>query len=153
MLTSLIPLFLLTTVLTIYPKFPFSEMESLVLRQQNASPTADDDNKNFKPSGSLSKSATHPRILQGDNPFSPTGDIMTTTPGVKPDDDVLTIDVINQIAQSNGIVLRPNVTTNTTDPLYTIGNNVFSLNISILGQSNSTNMILGNQTWTQAIVD
>lgn len=82
---------------------------------------------------------------------------MTTTPGVKPTDDVLTIDIINQISQSNGSSAQPNITTNNTNPLFTIGSNISALNISIIGQSDYNysiaNSVLGNQTWNEVVVD
>lgn len=75
---------------------------------------------------------------------------MTTTPGVKPSDDVLTIDLINQITQQNGSNVRPNITTNTTGPLYSIDLNTSSLNISLNG---SIAYLLGNRSWIETSVD
>ena len=84
---------------------------------------------------------------------------MTTIPGVKPNDEVLTIDIINQVSQNNGTAIRPPVTTTTEtiNPLFTIGNNISTLNISLNGQSNynyssAHDYILG-QPWSTIIVD
>lgn len=77
---------------------------------------------------------------------------MTTTPGVTPNNDVLSIDIINQIVQQNGTSTKPNDNNNTANPLYTIGNNASSLNISLGGQSNynytNQDSMLGGQAWT-----
>jgi hypothetical protein len=75
---------------------------------------------------------------------------MKTTPGVRPNDNVLTIDIINQIAQQNGTSTKPNITTNTSGSLYTIDLNNTALNISLIG---STETLLGNRSWIQTTVD
>jgi hypothetical protein len=75
---------------------------------------------------------------------------MTTTPGVRPNDNVLTIDIINQITQQNGTSTRPNVTTNTSTPLYTIDLNTTALNISLIG---TTESLLGNRSWIATTAD
>ena len=89
------------------------------------------------------------RILQ-DNPFNPTGSAMTTTPGVKPDDNVLTIEIINSITQQGNASTRPNVTTNTSNPLYTTNLNTTALNITLTG---STESLIGNRTWVETSPD
>lgn len=75
---------------------------------------------------------------------------MTTTPGTRPNDDLLTIDLINQVSQQSGISTRPTTPATTSNPLFTIGNNVAPLNVSV-SSMNSNNLnssfILSNQTW------
>lgn len=75
---------------------------------------------------------------------------MTTTPGVRPSDDVLTIDLVNQINQQNGSNVRPNITTNTSVSLYSIDLNTTSLNINLNG---SVAYLLGNRSWIETSVD
>ena len=93
-----------------------------------------------------------PRLLQ-DNPFSPTGEFTTVTPGIKPNDDALTIGIIDQITQQNG-----SSTNNTQSNIpSTSGTNLPFLNISIGGQANSTGnnwqSLLGSMNWIPRNVD
>lgn len=64
------------------------------MRRAHHTPVFDEDDLVLKRNKILILERENGRLLQ-DNPFAPTGEIMTTTPGIKPADDVLTIDLIN----------------------------------------------------------
>lgn len=81
---------------------------------------------------------------------------MTTTPGVVPNDDVLTIGLINQIAQQNGSSTT-NSTVNPNGTLFQANSNTSTLNISLSGQSNYTynniSSVFDSQAWKPTDVD